>query len=282
MNMNDELPIINHLKSYASYTWSRIAFTWQNNRGKLFETTLTQDLIFWLYQMGHYTDLPFELWESQDETANGNDLELAVQTPNGYLLFPCQAKKITPLHKYPKLNHSVNGVQQIYSLLKYSHNNNGMGIYLFYNCCQDRNHTSKHWHGDFDKISSYGCSVVPADFLNDTYLTDIRWKIPTFQELHPKAGVPFHQFIEELITNSAFSNKLWDYYYKDASMSYFSYEDLYNPEKWNNLTPPPRISGIPAEKTLAGTKITQAIEFKPKFRIVINLKKRLATIKILS
>ena len=282
--MIDELSIIDHLKAYSVYTWERIAFTWQNRRGKLFETTITQDLIFWIYQSARFTNLPFELWESVDETTNGNDIELVVETLNGYLLFPCQAKKVNALHKYPTLNHKVDDIQQIHSLLKYASNNSGMGIYLLYNCCGDSNYIHTQWRGNYENLSPYGCSVVPADFLNEVYLKVInpkkyKWRIPSFQELHPKAGVPLHEFINELITGSVFSNKLWEYYKNETPQSYFLYDDLFDPEKWDNLTPPPRISGIPKEKNVLQAGVKPSINFNPRFRIIISRKKRLATVR---
>jgi hypothetical protein len=64
----DATIITEFLRQYAIYTWKRVGFTWNNSRGKLHETTLTQDLVFLRYQLGRDTVMPVELWELRDDT----------------------------------------------------------------------------------------------------------------------------------------------------------------------------------------------------------------------
>lgn len=58
--------------------WNRIRFAWERPSMKIYETTITQNLIFDLVlqdELGHF---PVKIFESLDEKTNGNDLELFV------------------------------------------------------------------------------------------------------------------------------------------------------------------------------------------------------------
>lgn len=274
MSSSDLGTVVHFFKSFAISTWRRIAFVWENNRGKVFETTLTQDLVFSIFEFARKTDLPFELWESHDETANGNDLEIAVETSKGYVLFPCQAKVISKSNKYPKLKYSVRRVPQIDLLLKYASDNHGMGVYLFYNFCKDNKYVKEKLSYNYEIADVYGCSIVPAEFLNECFRTRIGWEIPRFQDLHPEKGIPLHLFFEELLSNTAFSNACLRYYYETACPQFLSYDQLFSKEKWRNLTPLPKISGPPAVMTESKVLMKKKLAYNPRFRIIVSAEKQ--------
>ena len=70
--MNEKELAITWLKAFVIETWKWIAFIWTHQQGKLYETTLTQNLVFQLHHQFYEKKLPFELWEALDENANGN------------------------------------------------------------------------------------------------------------------------------------------------------------------------------------------------------------------
>lgn len=286
--MNDKKQAVDWLKAFAIETWLRIAFIWTHQQGKLYETTLTQNLVFQLYYQFYEKKLPFELWEALDENANGNDLELAVETPSGYLLLPCQAKIVRPSGRYSKMNYATNGKFQIESLLNYALRIRGMAIYLLYNSSENDSYIHRHWPKQYQQATTLGCSVVPARYLYEKHcpaslLTGKRkWRIPSFEDLHPTPGLPLHEFIELLLADGTISTHPWTFYISQSKAQYYTYERLYDETSWKNLTPPPRISGIPApfdmkRYTDAELRNEDGV-FNPKFRIVIRQEKQTVTI----
>jgi hypothetical protein len=276
--MNEKELAIAWLKAFAIETWQRIAFTWTHQQGKLYETTLTQNLVFQLHHQFYEKKLPFELWEALDENANGNDLELAVGTPAGYLLLPCQAKIVRPSGRYNKMNHSTNGKFQIESLLDYAQNMRGMAIYLLYNSSDNDSYIHRNWPKQYEQATTLGCSVVPAAYLYENYchaslLTGKRkWRIPSFEDLHPTPGLPLHEFIELLLAGTTILKHPWAFHMSQSNMRYYSYENLYNENSWKNLTPPMHISDIPTRLDKRDADIEprkQGGLFNPRFRIMI-------------
>jgi hypothetical protein len=286
--MNDTELAIAWLQSFAIETWQRIAFIWTHQQGKLYETTLTQNLVFQLYYQFHEKKLPFELWEALDEKANGNDLELAVETSSGYLLLPCQAKIVRQSGRYSKMNYATNGKFQIESLLDYAQSIRGMAIYLLYNSSDNDSYIRRHWTKQYEQANTLGCSVVPAGYLYEKYcpaslLTGKRkWRIPSFEELHPTPGLPLHEFIKLLLEDSTTLTHQWIYYISQSKAKYYTYERIYDETRWKNLTPHPRISDIPApiytEKYKDAELRDEDGVFNPKFRIVIPQEKQTVTI----
>jgi hypothetical protein len=277
--MTNQLLAINWLKQFSIETWNRIGFTWASNRGNLHEVTLTQNLVFQLNYQFRFKKLPFELWEALDENANGNDLELAVETPSGYLLFPCQAKIINRRGKYNKINHAPNGKLQIDSLLEYADNLRGMPIYLLYNYSNDEGHLKKSWPNQYEHMVSHGCAIVSAKYLSKEYCFtkkingQKKWRsIPTFEKLLPNHGLPLHQFIELLLNTGIDSLPLEYTYLEKRDFRYYAYDRLYDTTRWINLTPLERLSDIiinPDPKSGKFMPPGENDEFRPRFRIII-------------
>lgn len=80
-------------------TRKRIEYAYLKPGIKVFETTITQNLIFSINAYNDQYGLNIEIFEARDEATNGNDLELVIRYPSYGVEFyaPIQAKKFTGL-----------------------------------------------------------------------------------------------------------------------------------------------------------------------------------------
>ncbi|GGH72717.1 hypothetical protein HNQ91_003499 [Filimonas zeae] len=280
--MTDREVIISWLRDYSIETWRRIAFTRSNSRGKIFEVTLTQNLVFQLYYQFRSRRLPFELWEARDEKSNGNDLEFAIETPRGYILAPCQAKIVKENLRY-ELNHTSAGNMQIESLIAYAKMHKAFPIYLLYNYSDDWKYNNNKWPNNYDELTSNGCSICSAQYLYekyyhfDTKTGTHRWKTPTFQDLHPENALPLYLFVAILLQETILPFEQWRYYQLENDPHFYSYEELNILERWDNLTPLPRISGIEIKPEIDYVEVAfddPVRPFNPRYRIIIPQKRR--------
>ena len=58
------------------------------------EVTITQNLVREFWVDSRVFDLPIRIFESRNEKANGNDLEVLIETNLGYVMLPIQVKII--------------------------------------------------------------------------------------------------------------------------------------------------------------------------------------------
>jgi hypothetical protein len=121
------------LKRISWSVWDRIGFARTRRGLKIFETTITQNLLFNIMYAHQYLKLPIYLFEAHSEATNGNDIEFFIQCGNNYVLFPVQAKIIYPNNKYKMIDHLVGGKQQIDLLTDYAKQKQGYPIYWLYN-----------------------------------------------------------------------------------------------------------------------------------------------------
>ncbi len=133
------------------------------------------------------------IFEATNEKTNGNDIELFVQTKDGFLFFPIQSKIVYKSQTYPKMEHG----NQINDLISYARSKGGEPFYLLYNFSPDFS-----FLGDIKGIScsspDFGCTLIDAEYLLKRYAfkrTDKhgekRWVIPKFHDLHPKQAIPW-------------------------------------------------------------------------------------------
>jgi hypothetical protein len=90
-----------------------------------------------------------KVFEAADETANGNDLEIAVETGRGYVLLAAQAKMQFKDGRYPAISHRVGDRYQADLLLSYALKVQGWPIYILYKHDNDSHLPSrieKVWH----------------------------------------------------------------------------------------------------------------------------------------
>jgi hypothetical protein len=193
--------LCNLFKFLAIETWKRIEFTYIKPRIKAYETTLTQNIAFTINAYKYiYPGLSIEIWDADDESANGNDLELLVIFSRSRYDFyaPIQAKKIYRNSKYDAMDHG----DQIEKLIKYAAKSkiNGYPLYLLYNYIDPV-------IPELDPDNElYGCSIVDAYYLCDNYYNKriktrrdgssmLTWKIPSFIDLHPDHAFPWHKLV---------------------------------------------------------------------------------------
>src|SRR5262245_16984581 len=77
-------------------TWKMIEYAYIKPRVKVFETTVTQNLIFSINAFNDQYRLNIEVLEALDEKTNGNDFELIIRFPDDGIEYyaPIQAKKV--------------------------------------------------------------------------------------------------------------------------------------------------------------------------------------------
>jgi hypothetical protein len=193
-------------KAGAKDTWARIAFSRTTPRLKIHETTITQNLIYEMNLLkSRHTSLDFELYESDDEKANGNDLEVRVRHADGSeYYYIIQAKiiyhrrryGIAQVHEgyYKQLKHFVGKhagrKNQIDLLLRYASETGATPLYLLYN------YVSMNFGVSIER-ELYGCTVISAEYLDANYRTtdgNLSDKVK-FSDLHPIPAFPWHELV---------------------------------------------------------------------------------------
>ncbi|KYP16176.1 MAG: hypothetical protein A1D16_14015 [Flavihumibacter sp. CACIAM 22H1] len=215
--MNEHSTLTDWLRYQAITVWDRIAFCRRQPHTQVFETTLTQNLVFQFYQLGKRARLGVTVYESAHERRNGNDLELVFEVDNRWLHVPCQCKILHQHNRYGGINHQVQGQLQLDLLLEYATRTGGLPVYLLYNHYSDptfNESLSEHWK---IPIEEFGCSFISARYLKEQLFIDGRIKAPSFSDLHrphDQSALPFsalttlltqngiHQFIHRYQTNT--------------------------------------------------------------------------------
>lgn len=176
-------------------TWKRIEYAYARSRVKVFETTLTQNLIFSINAYNDQFKLNIEILEAEDENTNGNDIELVIRFPSRGLEFyaPIQAKKVYKKGRYDSMDHGV----QIDSLISYAQRKNAIPFYLLYNFTP-----LPPWKGLGTPPEWNGCTLVTANHLFNHYYNKrhsakrgLTWKIPSFYDLHPAHAFCWHEIV---------------------------------------------------------------------------------------
>jgi hypothetical protein len=177
-------------------TWSRMEYAYLKPRIKVFETTLTQNLIFTLNAYSEQYKLDIDIFEALDEKTNGNDFELIIRYPTEGVEFyaPIQAKKVYRNGKYNSVEHG----DQIETLLKYAKKNKAKPLYLLFNYSSTKKLNTE----------DFGCTLVSAEYLYNNYYNKRtvfdrhrksrqKWIIPTFDNLNPSPAFPWHDIVCE-------------------------------------------------------------------------------------
>ena len=183
-------------KLLAIETWKRLEFIYIKPYIRLFETTVTQNIAFTIEQLRVKHNLPIKIYESTNEKANGNDLELIINFPSYGISFyaPVQAKKIFRNQKYTNIRHDG----QIEKLIKYAEDNMGYPLFLFYN------YTNEIYPHSKTEPELFGCSVLDAytvrnNFCKESILHSVSkftWnKIPSFNDMAKIGAFPWHHLV---------------------------------------------------------------------------------------
>lgn len=184
-------------KLLAIETWKRIEYAYLKSGVKVFETTITQNLIFSINAYNDQYNLNIDIFEALDENKNGNDFELIIRFPADGVCYyaPIQAKKIYRTGKYNSIDHGV----QIESLLDYGNKMNAKPFYLLYNFTTN---PIKNGVTLTTPKELTGCTMVSAEYLFRNHYNQRRkrngalaWIIPDFYDLNPNEAFPWHELV---------------------------------------------------------------------------------------
>lgn len=271
-----------YFKYFSYYVWERLKFH-QENQGfsVLRETTLNENFFDGLVGLMQ-NPVNFRLFHAKDERVNGDDFELFIEiTPNNFIYFPCQAKKIYPNGEYQAISHPVgkhNPKQQISNLIDYA-KGKGLPIYLFFNYSKD----------DFDCFNHskelFGCTIIDAFFINDNYFDNEKNKLKTvyFKDLHPPIkpliAKPLISILD--LINSDFPNSLTTIfdtlkvlpipkYYTEAQLTSDGRFIEANPSE--NEKKAMFVGGNKMEELWQAEYKTYHSDFLPRYRILLTIK----------
>jgi len=262
--------------------WHRIAFARERNL-KISETTITEQLIFDFQYEATRRPFAIEIFRAKSEQTNGNDLELFVETSNGYILYPCQAKIIGKRDKYHHLRYKSGANYQIDLLLKYAQKHSGVAGYLFYNYVKDEGTHRNLQTFPGQNESDYGISWCPAELIKERYFpsvlskkTTIRSKLPHFNDLHPHDAVPFPEMVCSVL-NAALDSLSGMQKMAEPlpnHIRFYTSDEIDKMGDWDALPKRASIGFIHPRNDLLG-KVTRPIahnsnSFQPAYRIVIS------------
>lgn len=290
VNYQNDPSFENNLKYISFETWMRIEFAYSRKGLKVYETTITQNLLFNIRLLAEEKRLPIQIFEAVSEKTNGNDIELVFEIDNSqYIKIPCQAKILQKNNKYSAINHKVgNNKYQIDLLIEYAEKVKGFPLYLFYNYFPEHQFLKKIESKIRDKDPSfnfefYGCSLASAYQIKQRFYQkdktgSFSWKTPNFKDIHPKITQPFY-ILGQLFQSKEKFLKLFtkDYESLARSIKLYSKEELIEDDYWTDLFPPPSIGKLPPWLTppenLLDSQVNndeKNISFNPKFRIIIH------------
>jgi len=276
-------PNCSELINLSIETWERIAFARTRFGLKIFETTITQNLIYNLTK--NKTKNGIILFEAIDEATNGNDIEIFVKTKGGYLFLPTQAKIIyNQRNNYPKMEHG----NQINDLIAYANLYSGIPFYLLYNYYPNSEYAfTQNICGVKCKKEYLGCTLVSATYLLDNFAFKAKitkgkrkgspkWIIPKFVDLHNNninsiakpwfilsccgSHLTAKDLVRKLTPSTTYENLNWDKIHEIQE------EDFFYDQAWKEIE-------IESLESVDISK-REYQYFKPKFRIVINAEKK--------
>ncbi|CAN1578039.1 hypothetical protein MCERE19_04256 [Spirosomataceae bacterium] len=174
------MTINKYLKLISISVWKRIEFVWKTNNLRISETTITENLLFELWQKSSN----IQFYEATDEKTNGNDIAIYLETSKGYIYLPTQAKRIEKSNRYTEIHHKE-GIQRK-NLIKHAGDKNfqGFPLYLLYSFNQHCN------------FPNYGCSFVDAEYIESHFPYKKHCKTPTFKDFIPKVAIPFDEILK--------------------------------------------------------------------------------------
>jgi hypothetical protein len=261
------------LEEYSRKTWDRIRFT-RKLRGRISETTITENLLFDFWNQAAYNKLPIIIYEAKNEKANGNDLEIFIETPNGYLLVVCQAKIVNVKGKYASLFHKSGGELQLNLLIRYAEKFGAYPAYLFYNHLPFFLQSSL-----FQAITderTYGITVagaVPLYMMMDIFkIFGKSMRVPSFNDFHPHLATPLPRFICDLLSGRTDPGS-FDLRLAKIQVRYYEDEDVRDEENWRRVLPPAQIGFVDLKKEggrIEPERLLDNGSFNPKYRIVFS------------
>lgn len=267
---NDKNYILEFLADYSARTWIELKKVHQGHF-RINETTITQNLIKDFVIHSEYLGLPIYLFESRSEKVNGNDLEIFVETANGFVLIPTQAKIIKG-SKYPTISHTVGAKPQIELLIEYANTLQGIPAYLFYNYFDDYS-----FQEYIDRVLPeyydlhFGCTIGSAFTIHENFYYKFgqrKWDIPTFEDLHlpMNYAVPILYAFFRLI-NGGMKDVSWFVKKRigfPQNIRFYQFKELVSNESWKPFWKSGGISGISDTPPLMGDPFETVMGYVPK------------------
>lgn len=262
------------LYQYGSRIWERMRFARVRNQ-RISETTITENLIFDFWYQAKKDQLPVEIYEAKAEKQNGNDIEIFIETKQGYLLAAFQAKILSKKGKCPNISHKVDNAYQIDLLINYAKRKGGQACYLFYNYFDDEEYhdrleeTGKYRYRQFG-LTACNAELVKLKFFEPSDTGKTKVKIPAFEALHPLHAFPLSEMIRILTDESAM--EIFEELSEMVNLPiiYYSREDIDEAFGWNEIEPRGKISGFPQRETAIVPTPAPQEGFNPKYRIVLS------------
>lgn len=274
----DFLSICDWCQYFSIQTWEQLRFAYHHSAVKMHENTITQNLVFDFYCMAGLNKLPIMIFESEDEKANGNDLEIVIETNRGHVILPTQAKIVKKKNRYYTINHKNSNGYQIDLLIDYAQKIKGLPLYLFYNYCDDLSIADKVATSSGLPKELFGCSIADAYEVKAFYCYSgpskkLYWRIPDFGDIHRAVAFPFHY----LPCHDFYSwHDQRERQKAGGSINFYTREELLADSHWKNMFPA-KIGFIPREeRVLADNMRENEIEtysFNPRFRILISTRR---------
>jgi hypothetical protein len=267
-SLNDK-SICEWAKSYSRMVWHRIHYLRTIPRLKIFETTITQNLIFDLCakKFGNIS-----IFESIDENANGDDIEIVRKIDGKYYTYCIQSKIAYKNESYSAIDHSVEDslarekVLQIDLLLNYASINDYIPLYFLYSFKRDGNRSNE----------DYGIAVTSAEYVKTNWIRNGCFiRKPAVDDIVPNGSISFSQFlcnrsilsfIEDNgeIDIELFRKRIFPYIEQIDKFRTFQREEVFNNEKW--ITIPKKMM---TDIALRQNK-KEINSFAPKYRFVIE------------
>lgn len=267
-------------KYFSFQTWEKLRFAYHHSAVKMHETTITQDLVFTFWRLAGLKKLPVMMLESEDEKANGNDLEIIIETNKRYIILPIQAKIIKKNYRYSTINHKNSNGYQIDLLIDYARKKKGLPLYLFYNYCDDFYLANKIADKAALPKELFGCSIAEAYRIKAQYCYSApkgkksTWILPDFSSIHTSLAFPFHY----LACNDFYNwHDQIELQKAGGSLKLYTVDELLADTQWKNMFPGAKIGFIPEKERRLTDDISenesQASSFNPKFRMIISMQK---------
>lgn len=264
----------------AVAVWDRIEFCRHQKWNRVFETTLTQNMVFSFHQLEKYENFPVTIYESTNEKRNGNDLEFIFEVEGQWLHVPCQCKILNKQFSYPGIAHKVKDEYQIDLLLNYAQINDGIPIYLFYNFYPDDHFNQRladRWQTD---VRHFGCSYISARYLKERFFNSHGVQIPSFLDLHDRHA-QYDQSALPFFTLGGFLSQQGIASFKKrfrttldfvSSPPHYHLQNHLNLDGWDPLIPPAAIGRIPKQRWPEDFDfaLRESESFAPAYRLVFE------------
>lgn len=183
-------------RQLAIETWQRIGLVRRHKGLKIFETTITQNILFQILKT-HLTIPSGRVvlaFEARNEAVHGNDIELFIEVSSGvFRFFPAQAKIVYGNGKYG----GFKGLVQCASLINYAQQTGGTPIHLFYNYGPGLNVNQTALAKIGKKVSAsdllyYGCSFAHSFNVFGSLLST---RSPRMDFINYNFALPWHLLV---------------------------------------------------------------------------------------